>query len=497
LTTSLHIRALVSIPTTLALLLTSTTPAPADAAPPRPKRDDAPVLLPPSPPAPAPIPEPTVEGAQTLPLDAILKHATENSLPVRMAQTRLELGDAAVTGAKPLLPDNPQLYVGAGARTNPNGTNFELQSTLTQPIEIGRERSMRLKAGRQYREYLDRELDQVRWETHARVHYAYNMALVAKERARTAANTQAFAERLLDVASRREQAGEISRLRVKVAEGELAMARQAKLAADLSFRLACLHLAEMAGWPQGQLIAPAGELPAPIKIRPADELIATVLKDHPAIKARESAVELGQARVKSADRDRLPEPQVGVYFGREKEPIVPGGTPIYASYIGLVMLTLPIPIWKRNQLARAQTRAELSVAGTELENLRYQLALNTRRAVDGINTAAERVQTYSREVVPRFAENLNLLQRAFELGEVDIIEVFVARSNFLNIQNEAINAYSTYFEAMYTLETILGAEVGLLAAGALPAPAAGAARPAAPAPARPAPPGTPAAPAGR
>lgn len=424
------------------------------------------MLLPPSPPAAPPLPEPEVAGAQTLPLDAILKHATENAIPVRTARTRLELGDAAVTGAKPLLPDNPQLYVGMGARTNPLGANFELQSTLTQPIEIGRERHFRLKAGRSYREYLDRELDQVRWETHARVHYAYNMALVAKERARTAANTQAFAERLLEVASRREQAGEISRLRVKVAEGELAMARQAKLAADLSYRLACLHLAEMSGWPQGQLIAPAGELPAPLKVRPADDLIANVLKDHPAIKAREAAVDLGEARVKSANRDRLPEPQVGVYFGREKEP---GPTVQFASYIGMVMLTLPIPLWKRNQLARAQTKAELSVAGVELENLRYTLALNTRRAVDGLNTAAERVQTYSREVVPRFAENLNLLQRAFELGEVDIIEVFVARSNFLNIQNEAIGAYATYFEAMYTLETILGAEVNSLAAATAPA----------------------------
>jgi hypothetical protein len=43
------------------------------------------------------------------------------------------------------------------------------------------------------------------------------------------------------------------------------------------------------------------------------------------------------------------------------------------------------------------------------------------------------VRTYSSEVVPRFQENLNLLQRAFELGEVDILEVFVARENFMRI----------------------------------------------------------------
>jgi cobalt-zinc-cadmium efflux system outer membrane protein len=68
------------------------------------------------------------------------------------------------------------------------------------------------------------------------------------------------------------------------------------------------------------------------------------------------------------------------------------------------------------------------------------------------------VRTYSSEVVPRFEENLNLLQRAFELGEVDILEVFVARENFLRIQNEALEAYRAYFDAVFdALESMLGA----------------------------------------
>lgn len=453
---------------TLAVAVTAASLAPTAGAAPAPaparKTGDPPApLLAPAPEPSQSIPEPVVAGAQVLPLDAILKHAEENAMPVRAARTRLELGDAAITGAKPLLIDNPQLYLGMGARMNPaytDDTQFELQATLQQPIEIGRERSLRIKAGREYREFLDKELAQVRWTTHAQVHYAYNTALIAKERARTASRTQQFAERLLDIASRRQQAGEISRLRVRVAEGELARARQSKLAADLNFRLACIHLAEMAGWPSGQLIAPAGELGDPIKVRDPEDLIANVQKEHPALKTREAQVELGEARAKSAKRDRLPEPWVGVYVGREREPGLMENMP--ASRIVLGMITIPLPFFKRNQLARAQTRAELSVANTELEVTRYQLAMNARRAVDAINTAAERVRTYSREVVPRFEENLQLLQRAFELGEVDIIEVFVARENFLRIQTEALDAYGTYFDAMYTLETIIGSEVSTL-----------------------------------
>ncbi len=395
-----------------------------------------------------------------MPLDAIVRHARDNAMKVRVARARLDLGDAAVAGARPLMIDNPQLYVGAGARLTPMGTNFELQATLQQPFEFGGERGLRIKAGKRYRDLLDRELMQVQWEAYAHVHFAFNMALLARERAKTAERTLAFSERLLDVARRRAKAGEISDLRVRVATGELAQARQAKLNADLEYRLACLHLSEMAGWPSGQIITPAGELVAPLRVSDGPELIAKLQAEHPALKARGAAVELGEARVKSAKRDALPEPWLGVYFGREQEPKV--GFP---SHIVLAMLTVPLPLWKRNQGNRAQSRADLTVAEQELEALRYALDIGIRRAIDAVNTAAERVRTYASEVVPRFEENLTLLERAFELGEVDIIEVFVARENFLRIQNEALEAYRAYYEAVFSLETLLGSPLATLAGG--------------------------------
>jgi cobalt-zinc-cadmium efflux system outer membrane protein len=459
--------AVLATTTTLLASLVQAAPAPARARPATTRSDAPPPLLTPAPPAsPAkdvvPPTDPGVlRGAQSLPLDAIVRHAKDNAMRVRVSRARLQLGEAAVEGAKPLLPDNPQLYVGIGRRWNNFGHNFELQSTLTQPIEIGGERGLRIKSGRRYRDYLDKELAQTQWEVYANVHYAYNMALLARERAVTAERTLEFSTRLLEVAQRRAQAGEISSLRVRIATGELAQARQAKLSADLEYRLACIHLSEMAGWPPGQLVTPAGGLPAPIHASTATDLIARVQQEHPALRAREAAVHLGNARVSSAERDRLPEPQIGVYFGREYEP----GAMTGASKIALFMFTLPLPLWKRNQANRAQSKAELSVAEQELEATRYGLALSALRAVDALNTAAERVRTYSSEVVPRFQENLDLLQRAFELGEVDILEVFVARENFMRIQAEALDAYRSYFDAEYTLETILGSPLQAIATG--------------------------------
>jgi cobalt-zinc-cadmium efflux system outer membrane protein len=146
-----------------------------------------------------------IEGSIALPLDAVVRHARDNAMKVRVARARLELGDAAVAGAKPLMIDNPQLYIGAGVRVTPQGRNFELQGTLQQPFEFGGERGLRIKAGKRYRDLLDRELMQVQWEAYAHVHFAFNMALLARARAITAERTLAFSSRLLDVARRRAQ----------------------------------------------------------------------------------------------------------------------------------------------------------------------------------------------------------------------------------------------------------------------------------------------------
>lgn len=42
--------------------------------------------------------------------------------------------------------------------------------------------------------------------------------------------------------------------------------------------------------------------------------------------------------------------------------------------------------------------------------------------------------------------------------------MFVARENFLRIQNEALAAYRAYYDAVYTLESMLGSPLQTVAA---------------------------------
>ncbi len=390
-------------------------------------------------------------NADALPLESILESAYEKSPEIQVARSRVALGDAEIDG-EPLLQWNPEVWIGVGVRANGFGRALEIQAQLDQRIEIFGERRMRIRAAKAYKEQLEQELGREQWKIYAQVHAAYNGALLAKQRAETAAGIVAFSERILQTAQKRAEAGEISNLRVRVAEGELAQAKQRKLAADLDFRISANRLSESAGWPKDRLLVPVGELRLPEKVGDPDAFFDKAMEGHPMIAAQQAAVRTAEARVDAAERDRYPEPMVGAFFSREAKPnIMPVPTTV-----GLATVTIPIPIWQRNQKARARAKAELEVAQVELGTIEYRLGLQIKRAVEAVNTAAERVQTYARDVVPRFEENMAMLEAAFELGEADIIEVFVARSRFLSIQSEALEAYDSYYDAIQDFERLVG-----------------------------------------
>ena len=65
-----------------------------------------------------------------------------------------------------------------------------------------------------------------------------------------------------------------------------------------------------------------------------------------------------------------------------------------------------------------------------------------------VNAAAERVQSYGSDILPRFEENLTMLRRSFELGEIDLLRVSVA-----------LGAHVDYFAAVAALEAQVGEEI--------------------------------------
>jgi cobalt-zinc-cadmium efflux system outer membrane protein len=425
----------------------SAQPSPASTAPgaPLPGDDFEAVHVPDT-----PLPDPA-RGAPVS-LHQILAYADHHAPRLRVARQRLALGDAAIEGASPVLPDNPQVTVGVGPRLG-DGTQTDLQGSLSQRFEIAGERGLRLEAAQRTRERFDAELDEARWEVHRDVHAAFHRALVARERGTAAARLLQFQERLLDITQRRLRAGDISQIDVRLAEGELAQARVAMLGAEQDYLRARLELAALAGWPATHPPESAGALDEP-RDPPSSEILARAAQRHqPRLRTLSAARSEAIARARAAARDAWPEPTLGLQVTREGAPAGLEET------IVLGTLSLPIPVAQRNQGARAEARAEARIAEAEQTAFSAQLGIRIEQDRTAVTAAASRVRTYGGEILPTFEENLRLIDRAFELGEIDILQVLVARERFLRIRTDFLDSYADYFQAVADLEASIGTDL--------------------------------------
>jgi cobalt-zinc-cadmium efflux system outer membrane protein len=123
------------------------------------------------------------------------------------------------------------------------------------------------------------------------------------------------------------------------------------------------------------------------------------------------------------------------------------------------VVSVPITSFQRNQGERAQARADLTVAEAELAASAGLLEGQIAEARSEVVAAAKRTRAYGTEVLPRFEENLTLLKRAFELGEIDILALSTGRERFLRIQSDALAAQLDYFFALAGLERVVGVDL--------------------------------------
>ena len=182
------------------------------------------------------------------------------------------------------------------------------------------------------------------------------------------------------------------------------------------------------------------------------ELTRLALRHHPSLRRVELGVRAADARVRLEDREAWPEPSLGVAYGREDG----SGPP---AHVWLGTLSMPIPLWERNQGGRARARAAREVARAEEDSIHATLRARLASAAGAVDAAAARVAIYGEDILPAFEQNLQLIMRAYELGELEIHEVSQIRERVLDTEEQALDALGDYYRAAAELEALLGTDI--------------------------------------
>lgn len=399
-----------------------------------------------------PVPDPASSGEVSL--GGMLAYADHHSPVLAVARSTRSRADAARAAAAVLLPTNPELSVAVGPRLGGGRTGLDVQISLMQQLQIAGERGLRLEAADRLRELTDAEIEQIRWAVHCDVHAAFHRALIERERARLSERVVVFQEEVLRSVERQIAAGEVSPLTLRLAQAEVAQARQQAVAAQQAYLASRIRLGQLSGWPAATPPVAAGAIDAPRDPPPDARLVAIARERLPSLRAGAARAREAEARARLAARQAWPQPSLGVQYNREGNP---GGEAAYDIVMGV--LSAPLPSFQRNQGERAAARADAIVARAELQAAQRLLEGQIAEARSEVAAAAQRTRAYGTEILPRFEENLTLLGRTFELGEIDLLALSTGRERFLRIQSDALGAMLDYFVALAGLERVVGVDL--------------------------------------
>lgn len=396
---------------------------------------------------------PSVRPASELPppnreltLEVAVRHAFARNPEIRAAEARLGEARGRLTGAE-TYPYNPTAQGQAASRRGGGQSSVDFEVGLGQQIEIAGQRGDRIDTARGELAAERARLLRAQRLLAARVHLAFVAALEARELLEVSRRDMELAERLHDLAQRRLERGAGTQLDVNVAAAELGRAEARYQAADAAYQAERAALAEAMGLEATFLPLPQGELHVSLDALPSLERLVESARMHRAdLQALRDLEAASRARHELARAEAWPDLTVRAFAGREEgsDTLVGGG------------LSIPIPLFNRNQGRVEETRAqidrvqaerhagELSV-GREVvaAHARYQAGLRT----------SERLRQL---VLGTLEQNIELLQRSFEAGKATWPEVVVIRRALVDAQRELTTAEANARRAWVDLQVAAG-----------------------------------------
>lgn len=383
---------------------------------------------------------PAVATGETsvLTLDQALARASSNGPVVLVAASERDRAAARVRQARAW--DNPTLSIevenvlGRGPYRDFDAA--ESTVSLSQPLPLGGGRGARLRAAQADEEAATAAVALAAVELRRDLVVAYAQAVAAdrlaalgRERAALGAQTRAAAER-------RHAAGlesDLQRARVEVETAGLQAEARRSAAAALAHRRALA-----AHWREDTVTAPLddGWFDAPARLpegSTAPAIGGELLSRHPGALVARARVERARADLEAARR--APFSGLEATVGTRRFEDSPDGDRAW-----VLGVSMPLPVWDRNESGIAEARAALQSAELDAERLSRDLAAGREMAQAELEAARLEVDALLTSGLPAAASAARLSAQGYEAGRLSLRERLDAERAWVQIQEQLVAA---------------------------------------------------------
>jgi outer membrane protein, heavy metal efflux system len=321
----------------------------------------------------------------------------------------------------------------------------EYLAGVSQLVPLGSRLSKAREVERLEHERRSAELDLKRREVRKRVHAAFATALYQERAYQTQTEIVRSVEKATGTTKARFESGDALREDVARAEMELARAKVELKRAESLHNHALTTLRAAIGDSQARIRSLAGDLDVVFDV-PAVESVAAQMTSHPANVAAEAALRVQIARVDLAKVERIPDVKVELLYRRleaEKRDAFDVG------------LSIPLPIFDRNQGRVREARAEVEAAQARSRATQNDLNLRLHEAHAQLTTALTNSATFKTEILPRADIVLKAAEARYAAGDISLNEVLPVRRDWAGAQLDYLESLRDVMQAWASLTPLL------------------------------------------
>ena len=261
-----------------------------------------------------------------------------------------------------------------------------------------------------------------------------------------------LSDALLKLSNRQKTAGTGLAIEVTRAQVQLANDRQNLIVAENDRRKGVLQLLRAMGLNLDAHIELTDKLAyKPVDVGPMEAAIEKARKERAELKAQAKREEIAKLNYGSVKAERMPSVSAFGNYG-DIGPAVVGAVPTRA-----VGITLKVPIFDggRREARRAESLSQLRQEVIRSRDVKQQVELDVRLALDSIKSAASQVDT-AREGLALAENELAQARRRYEGGVANSIEVTDAQTRLDRARDNQVAALYNYNLARLDLATATG-----------------------------------------
>ncbi len=328
-------------------------------------------------------------------------------------------------------------------------TGSEQMVQVSQPIELWGRPGKRRDVAEEERDLAGWDYEAARLDVVSQTTQAFVGLVAAEQRVHLARQLVRLSEEVFQTVSRQVETGEVSPVEKQRARVPLSQARIRLRRAEEARTAARTTLSGQWGRSDTTTFREVEGTFGPVRPVPSLDSVKAALGRNPALARQQDEIEQARAVVSLEKSNRLPVPAVTVGWQRFGGRTGSDRTALKAG------VSLPLPLWDRNQGAVQRARFRLERARRQREAARVRLDTTLSKAYRSLVSAQNEAQTIAEETLPAAQSAFESVRQGYRQGKFDYLEVLDAQRTLFGVRRQQIQALSRYYQARVRVERLV------------------------------------------